>query len=525
MKSLSSFIIFVGIIVATQLSSRAGEPTFCEHIAPIIFKNCVSCHRNGEIGPFSLTNYQEVKSHATMIKFVTSTRYMPPWTPIHGYGSFAQERGLSNEQIILINQWVDNNMPFGDSTKIPALPEFPTGSQLGTPDVVLTMSQKYTIKGNFKDTYRNFVVPTELLEDKDIAAIEFRPGNPKIVHHVNMYLDTSGTARALDALDPEYGYHGYGGIGFTPAANLIGWIPGISPHFFPASLGIHFRKKSDIVLQFHYAPSATEQSDQSTINIFYKKDTPVRPLSQFTIEPRNLPTGQSFVIPPQKKKSFMGTITITEDISLMAIAPHMHLLGLSAKAFAITPTNDTIPLIAIDNWNFNWQGVYFFKNLVKLPKQSVVYYESLYDNTSDNPENPSFPPKPAVWGELTSDEMFMCYFFYVPYKTGDESIGFGSPNSVENEKNLLPAIPTLECYPNPVSDLAELRFGLNGETSVSLIVYDLIGNKVLDVLPKQILQSGQHSIKLPVDKLASGLYICRLQYGAETRSTLISKLP
>ncbi len=522
MKSLLYNFTVVCLFCLTA-PTYAEEPTFTEHIAPIIFKNCVSCHRQGEIAPFPLTNYQEVKSHATMIKFVTATRFMPPWKPVHGYGSFADERSLTTEQINLITKWVDNNMSYGDSTKLPALPEFPNGSQLGTPDLVLKMTDKFTVRGDYKDTYRTFVIPTELLEDRNIAAIEFRPGNPRIVHHVSMFLDTAGIGRKLDALDSEYGYSSFGGVGFVAAENLLGWVPGLTPHFFPATLGLYFRKQSDILLLFHYAPSATEESDQSTLNIFFKKTPEIRPISQFSIAEKSLPTGQSFLIPAQKTKTFTGTSVIDSDISLMAIAPHMHLLGQSAKAFAITPVGDTIPLIAIDSWSFNWQGVYYFNNLVKLPKGSVVYYEATYDNTSDNPENPNFPPKPTSWGELTVNEMFLCYFFYVPYKSGDETIGFTSPTSVGNDDNATLSHPTLECYPNPASESGEIKFTLTRATDVSLSLCNMVGMNIMDIIPQQVLSSGKHSIAFSTENLSAGQYICKLQHSTgQPVSVLIS---
>src|SRR6187551_233470 len=200
-------ILFISSLVSAQ------DVTFTKDIAPIIYNNGTKCHRAGEIGPFPMTNYDEIKPWAPTIQYVTAIRYMPPWKADPEYSRFQGERFLTQEQIDLIAEWVDNGAPYGNASEEPDLPEFPTGSQIGTPDLVLSMAEGYEHYGGNKDEYRVFVLPTHLTEDKQISTVELRPGNAKILHHALFSFDDTGEARELDNADPKYGYDGFGGFG------------------------------------------------------------------------------------------------------------------------------------------------------------------------------------------------------------------------------------------------------------------------------------------------------------------------
>jgi hypothetical protein len=393
------------------------------------------------------------------------------------------------------------------------LPKFPSGSQLGEPDLVLKMQQSWQVKGDYKDVYRNFVLPTGLLQDRTVAAIEFRPGNPKVVHHALIFLDTSGTGRKLDANDADYGYVGFGGPGFTPAKNMLGWVPGSVARFFPTGLGITMFKHSDIVVQIHYAPSASEEIDLSSINIFFSKQNVNREIQQAAIAPQSLISGQ-FVIPANHIKKFVGRIpasSITTDISVLAVAPHMHLLGKNCKSYAITPKGDTIKLIQIDDWDFHWQGYYMMKNLVKLPKGSALYYEAEYDNTSANPENPNSPPKELRWGESTFDEMFLCYYLYSLYRPGDENISMETQIPTGTEKSGGSNSSGLKIegiYPNPVTGQSVIEYSSPHGGDITLEITDIMG------IPQHrqliVSKAGHNAFRLPELPLAAGVYYCRI---------------
>ncbi len=252
-------LLIAGFFLSFQAHTQV---TFTKNIAPIIYKNCSVCHRSGEIGPMSLSNYEEVKNWAETIQYVTSIRYMPPWKPDPEYSQFLGENYLTDLEIQQISDWVENGKIRGDLDDEPDFPDFPTGSQLGQADLVLEMEQSYLHKGNGRDEYRYFVIPTELTEDKVLKALEMRPGNKKIVHHALFFEDISGKAALNDAATPEYGFNGFGGFAGQNTEDILsqkqfpGYVPGQKARFYPDGLGQTLQAGSDLVVQVHYASLA-----------------------------------------------------------------------------------------------------------------------------------------------------------------------------------------------------------------------------------------------------------------------------
>lgn len=518
---------FHALAAHTPHSSVASNYTFSEHIAPIIWKHCVSCHRDGEIAPFSLTNYEEVAENALTIAAVTKSRFMPPWKPTQ-YARYADERGLTDDEIQILADWAAAGAPQGDPSKTPPLPVFPKGSQLGIPDVVLSMPEEFTVKADFKDEYRNFVIPFSFSSDKNISAVEFRPGNPAVVHHVLMWIDTTGKARKMDAADPLPGYSGFGGAGFDDAIVLpAAWVPGAVPRFFPDKMGIRIPKNADLVMQIHYAPSGSVQKDQSTVNIFYSDDKSIRQIREATINPQNLAGGNSsFLVKAETINRFKGVLDVPYDFSLMSIAPHMHLIGTKAKSYAITPKGDTIKLIAIDDWDFNWQGSYTFKKLIKIPKGAKVYYEAEYDNTANNPLNPNNPPRVVRWGENTTDEMFLCYFFGILYLPGDENISLetSNPTSLIDESFSIHS-PAAIIIPNPMQHHGILSWTAPKDGNYSISITDITGAVVQTIARNTFFTAGHHFVELQNDYFASGMYFVHIYDGSSTQTVLYSVTP
>ncbi|MBN8574653.1 MAG: T9SS type A sorting domain-containing protein [Candidatus Kapabacteria bacterium] len=518
---------FHALAAHTPHSSVASNYTFSEHIAPIIWKHCVSCHRDGEIAPFSLTNYEEVAENALTIAAVTKSRFMPPWKPTQ-YARYADERGLTDDEIQILADWAAAGAPQGDPSKTPPLPVFPKGSQLGIPDVVLSMPEEFTVKADFKDEYRNFVIPFSFSSDKNISAVEFRPGNPAVVHHVLMWIDTTGKARKMDAADPLPGYSGFGGAGFDDAIVLpAAWVPGAVPRFFPDKMGIRIPKNADLVMQIHYAPSGSVQKDQSTVNIFYSDDKSIRQIREATINPQNLAGGNSsFLVKAETINRFKGVLDVPYDFSLMSIAPHMHLIGTKAKSYAITPKGDTIKLIAIDDWDFNWQGSYTFKKLIKIPKGAKVYYEAEYDNTANNPLNPNNPPRVVRWGENTTDEMFLCYFFGILYLPGDENISLetSNPTSLIDESFSIHS-PAAIIIPNPMQHHGILSWTAPKDGNYSISITDITGAVVQTIARNTFFTAGHHFVELQNDYFASGMYFVHIYDGSSTQTVIYSVTP
>ncbi|MEO5905334.1 MAG: cytochrome c [Saprospiraceae bacterium] len=369
------FILPTILMISLSVMINA-QVTFTKDIAPIIYNNCTKCHRPNEIGPFPMTNYDEVYPWAQFIKYVTAIRYMPPWKADPHYSRFRGERVLTDEQIALIGEWADNGAPYGNASEEPALPEFPTGSQIGTQDLVLSMSESFEHKGGNEDEYRVFVLPTGLTEDKQVATVELRPGNTKVVHHALLSYDATSTAQGLDDADPAYGYDGFGGFGIDEAmTNMFpGYVPGQKPLPFPEGLGKILPAGSDLLIQIHYGPSPVPVTDSSTVNIFFKKEPVERQVQNFIFIPF-WPYLQDdiFLMGPNTVKTFHVQYTIPVKVSVFAIWPHAHLLNQSYEVFAVRPNGDTTNLIRIPEWDFNWQGSYNFKKYMVLDAGTTLH--------------------------------------------------------------------------------------------------------------------------------------------------------
>lgn len=510
MKHLLPFFAF--LILSSSAISQ--DVTFAKDIAPIIYNNCTKCHRPNEIGPFSLTNYNEVKPWAPMIKYVTSIHYMPPWKADPEYSRFQGERFLTQTQIDLIASWADNGAPYGNAADEPALPEFPTGSQIGTPDLVLSMTEAFEHQGGNQDAYRVFVLPTGLTEDKQIATVELRPGNAKIVHHALMSQDNTGAARAMDAADPGYGYDGFGGFGIDAAlANMFpGYVPGQKPIPFPEGLGQILPAGSDLLMQVHYGPSPVPTRDSSSINIFFKKEPVERQVQNFIFLPFfPLLQNDVFIMPANTVKTFHCQYTLPIKVSLFAIWPHAHLLNQSYEVYAVNAGGDTTNLIRIPEWDFNWQGSYNFKKYMVLEAGTTIHAYATYDNTSNNPNNPNSPPAFVTWGERTTDEMLFLPLNFVPYNVGDEDIVFEEGTTAVDD----PGVSFVKHYlgpivPNPANDVAYINFVLEQPDHISLRVLDMQGNVIRTLASAEWTGAGAHTRNIDLNQWPAGPYFVQL---------------
>ncbi|MDZ4745047.1 MAG: T9SS type A sorting domain-containing protein [bacterium] len=501
--------VILVILTTIACITQAQTPTWSGNVARIVYTKCTPCHRQGEIAPFDLITYADAKIRANTIKAVTQSRYMPPWKPLPGHADYLGDRSLSAEEQAVITAWVDGGSPEGDPAQTPPPPTFPTGSQLGTPDLVLEMSESWSVVDNNTDVYRYFVLPTNLLQDQNIRALEFRPGNAAVVHHVLYYLDTTGTARRKDEEDKLAGYSGFGDPGFTSAASYLGWVPGAQSRFFPPNIGARLLKNSDLVIQVHYAPSFLPATDKSHVNVFFDDDPQIRVVNEFSLGPLNL-DGELFLIPANQSKRFVAKYKIPLDVSLMGVAPHMHLLGRECRAYAVTPKGDTIKLVGVNDWDFNWQGGYTFRHLIRVPRNSTLYYEATYDNTTGNSLNPNSPPKLVGWGEKTTDEMILCYFHWLPYQAGDELIELET-NPVLSVESDLKTDFRFVFSPNPAFDESHITFDLSQPQRISLDVVDAMGQSVYVLKKNSPFERGQHSIPYSVAHLANGAYFVRME--------------
>ena len=407
-------VFLTGMTIVSTTRTSADSPrekssvtvTFAKHIAPILYENCASCHRPGEVAPFSLLSYEDAKKRAKQLAIVTHSRHMPPWKAQAGYGQFLDERRLSAEQIAAIRDWADSGAPLGNAAELPKPPRFPAGWTLGEPDAVIQPSQSFSLAAEGKDVYQCFVVPTNYAEDHYLSAIEVRPENRAIVHHVIAFLDSSGKARELDSKTPEPGYASFGGTGFLPSGSLGGWAPGNLPRHLPDGVGIRLPKGADIVLQVHYHKSGKVETDRTRLGLYFSK----RPVEK---QLRIVPVlGLWLNIPPADPNyAVKASLPMMVDATILQVMPHMHLLGKDMTVKAVLPDGTEKPMVKVPDWDFNWQTTYTFREPLKLPRGSRVELLAHYDNSSKNPRNPSNPPRRVGWGEETTDEMCIAFLF------------------------------------------------------------------------------------------------------------------
>ena len=470
----------------TVMGLQAQNPTWSDDVACIVYSHCTSCHNPNGSGPFSLLTYSDAVNHASSIQYKVKSKEMPPWPVNNAYRKFAHDRSLTDQEISTIVQWVNNSTPQGNIANAPAQPVYSTSLQIPFPDLKLQIPT-YTIPSITEDLYRCFVLPTGLNVQKFITGIEIIPGNRNIVHHAQVFYDTTGKSSILDAADPNPGYTSAGGIGVSSAVLLGTWVPGSRPIFVPNGMGKRLPSSAKIVVQIHYPEYASGQVDSSKFNFRFTSNT-VRNVSDAAVlnHSSNMVNGPLF-IPKNTVKTFREEMISPANVSVISIGPHGHLLCKSLKAFGITPIGDTIPLIDIPEWDFHWQGFYDFKSPVKIPVGTKLVGIGVYDNTVDNPHNPHSPPQDVSLGEATTDEMMLFYFSFLLYKNGDENIvvdnldhGQHHLNCVSNDQSSIASSQAIELlvYPNPSNKV--LNLSIPNSMSYIIQVFDAMGRLVLE---------------------------------------------
>ena len=378
--------------------------TFSEHVAPIVFKNCSSCHRPGEAAPFSFLTYDDVRKRGRLIVSVIEDRFMPPWHAETGPLEFLGERRLSEEEIQTISTWVESGMALGDPKAMPPVPDFPVGWQLGEPDLIVRMDEAFEVPAEGPDIYRHFVLPLDLPEDKWVTAIEFRPGARSVVHHCLFFTDTTGRARKADAATPLPGFTRMGSA-LRGSGRLGGWAVGGNPRLLPEGLAQRLPKGADLVLQTHFHPSGKVEKEQSTVGLYFTEKAPKQSFAGVQLPPSfgalsglDIPAGEA-------NHALTDSFVLPVDVKAFAVSAHAHYLGKDMVMTATWPDGETRELLSIPEWDFSWQEQYTYKEMVSLPKGTRLNVTIHYDNSEENPNNPSDPPVRVRWGRESTDEM------------------------------------------------------------------------------------------------------------------------
>ena len=402
---MKQFLLTISLLAWTPwLHAEQDALNFSEHVAPIIFQNCTSCHRPGEAGPFSLQNYNDVRKRGKLIARVTEDRLMPPWHAQKGAFPFHGDRRLTEAQIEIISRWFESGMAKGDPAKLPALPRFTEGWQLGKPDRVVEMTEPYPVPAEGRDIYRSFVVPLNLPEGKWLKAVEFRPGARSVVHHCLFFYDTTGEARRLDRMDPRPGFRRMRqqGRGIGP---LGGWAVGGQPEKLPDDLAYYLPKNADLVLSMHYHPSGKPEQDRSSVGLYFTDQAPSTSFTGVQLPPAFGALNRISIPAGEPAYTVTDEFTLPIDVEAFAVSAHAHYLGKQLRMTATLPGGKTLDLLNIPDWDFSWQEQYQFEEFVRLPRGTKLASTVIWDNSKENPNNPNIPPRRVHWGPESEDEM------------------------------------------------------------------------------------------------------------------------
>lgn len=499
MKYLYIVVSFI-VVLFTNQEISAQTPTWL-NVAPIIYKNCTPCHNTGGIAPFSLVGFTNCKNRSSSIASSVVSKIMPPWPADPKYKRYAHERILSAQEIDKLVQWANLDAPYGDTTLNIPDPISNQSTQLTNPSITLKMPN-YMVN-TINDEYRCFVLPTNLAQDQFATALEVIPGNRSIVHHVLVFQDTSGIPTQKDLADPNPGYLAFGGTG-SPSSQLIGvYVPGQEPFVFPTGFGTKILKNSKIIIQIHYPKGITYCMDSTKVALELSsaslRQVYISPILNHN--PSNMTNGPLY-IPANQIKTFYTKYYVGQKATVFACAPHMHLIGTQIKAYGLNSSGDTQKIISIPNWDFHWQRTYTFFNPQIIQSGTTLWAEGVYDNTSNNINNPNSPPIGVSKGEGTTDEMMLVYFWYTGYQAGDENIVLDTLPLKNLSSVVIPIKNRIQITPNPITN--EIHF--EGQILVDkMVLYNLEGQKIDEYqLNKQ--EIGEIKIKYQ----PTGMYILEL---------------
>jgi hypothetical protein len=500
-------------IALLSVSASSSGQTY-KDVAHIFYARCTSCHHENQHAP-SMMNYTETAIEARNIKNDLLSGRMPPWSPDTTYHRFLNERLITASEKTAILNWIAAGTQQGDTTQAPSAPVYTSQYLLqGVPDLILRIPTFPSNATASTDVYNCFALPSGLSADRIIRAYEIVPGNISIVHHVVVNIDSAGTVNSDLS----------GSCFMEPGASLGGYAPGSGPTIFPNGpslrAGVKLKAGSKVILQIHYPAGTQGQKDSTQIRIFFYPSgtTGIRPmhggtlLQNWTMSlPANKVTAATATYP-----SFFG---IPNAWSVFAAFPHAHRINVASVDCAYSPwgTTDTVPLIQIKKWDFEFQGFYYFPRLVKIPQGYTLYAKHIYDNTTNNVANPNNPPVQVNAGTSTKDEMLFDSFMWLDYKPGDDTIDIG--RLIDND----PLVTGLNqpanrqeqvqshTYPNPFSESTTLVLeGADLVNTAELRLYDMFGKEVR----REIVYSASgKGFVIHRSALPAGVYLYTIRAG------------
>jgi hypothetical protein len=393
-----------------QGTAATQPPTFSKDVAPIVFKNCVGCHRPGESAPMSLLTYAAARPWARAMSRRVTDGTMPPWHADAATGTFENERRLTTEERAVITAWADAGAPEGDPKDLPAAPTFAEGWSIGTPDAVFQMAEDFAVPAAGTIQYQYFTIQTNFTETKWLQAIEVRPGNRAFVHHVLVYYPAPASAENAPSQILSTGLGGGGaraggaaGAGRGGVANvrrlIATYAPGTAPQVFRPGTAMRLAPGGVLTLQVHYTANGAAGTDRSKVGMIFAKERPTTEIeaSQFI--------NTLFTIPPGAADQRVdASVGFAQDATLWGIFPHTHVRGKRWSYTLALPDGTMKPLLSVPKYDFNWQTYYMFKEPLEIPKGARILSSAWYDNSAANRSNPD-PTMAVRWGDQTWEEM------------------------------------------------------------------------------------------------------------------------
>ena len=406
MKRIHIFCLALGLAMGGLfLAGRAGYAdsktavTFTKNVAPILYKSCAECHRPTGVAPMSLMGYKEVRPWAKSVKERVVDRSMPPWFADPKHGEFANDPSLSQDEINTIVSWVDAGAPKGDDKDLPPSPKFTEGWEIGQPDLVLSMKEEQAVPADGVIPYLYFRIPTNFTEDRWVQAVEIKPGDPRVVHHVIAMVE-------------------------DPRQNRIGGLGGITPNkraiISPPGSARLVRAGAVIRLQMHYTTMGVATKDRTSVGLIFAKERP-----KIALQGSNA-MNMGFVIPAgAPNHEVRASKTLTEDTYLYSLMPHMHVRGKDFTYTAVYPDGRSEVILSVPRYNFDWQLDYELKKPLFLPKGTRLDCVAHFDNSIKNKFNPD-PTKDVRWGDQTWEEMMIGWYTTVRHLDAGAKPGVAS---------------------------------------------------------------------------------------------------
>jgi Flp pilus assembly protein TadD/mono/diheme cytochrome c family protein len=403
-------------------NSPGAKETWSRDVAPLLYKNCASCHHPGGAGPFSLITYADARRWAPQILEVTQSRFMPPWLPEPGYGEFADVRRLSDGEVALLKRWTNGGMASGDLTTAPPAPRYDSTWQMGKPDLVLKVARPFTLGAGGTDVFLNLILPYTLDQSHYIRAMEIRPGAPQVVHHANVVVDRGASLRRAHPKDWQAGIAGMellvdAGNKFEPESHFLFWKPDTPVLIEPKGMSWRLDPGNDLILNIHLKPSGKPEKLDAEVGLYFTPEPPSKQPMLVSLErddKLDIPPGDpAFVVE--------DSLTLPVDVDVLGCYPHAHYLGHDMRGWATLPDGEQKWLVWIPSWDIDRQSVYRYKEPLLLPKGTVLHMKYTYDNSAANPHNPHNPPVRVRAGNRSEDEMAQLWLQVLPVNTPDDA--------------------------------------------------------------------------------------------------------